>query len=154
MFRNSILCLLGTCLAGSCIEQKTAYHSYQPVPAKGWVQRDTLFFNVPLPDSAATHWHLYAEVRNRSDYPYRDLYLIIRHNLPDTLQWKTDTVKFVLTDREGKWTGTGWNGLFQSTVPAGTVDTRHPGKYVFKVTHAMKDESLKGLNNVGIRLER
>lgn len=153
LLRNNILYLLGACLAGGCIGP-TTYHSYQSIPTKGWAKSDTLYFEVPLTDSTVTHWQLYAEVRNRSDYPYRDLYLLICHNLPDSTQWKTDTVKFVLADEEGKWSGTGWNGLFQSAIPVGTVSTHGAGKYTLKVTHGMKDEFLKGVNNVGIRLER
>lgn len=153
LLRNSIFCVLSACLASACNEQ-TTYHSYQSLPKEGWSKSDTLFFEVTLPDSLASHWQLYAEVRNESSYPYQDLYLMISYNLPDTLVWKTDTIKFILADKEGKWTGRGWGGLFQSTVPGHLVSSRQPGKYTFKVTHAMKDSVLKGLNNVGIRLEK
>ena len=56
-------------------------------------------------------------------------------------------------DKEGKWNGTGWGSLFQSTLPIGSAIVRHPGNYTFKITHGMQDELLKGINDVGVKIE-
>ena len=107
--------LLTTWVLTAC-DENTVYHSYQSTPPDGWKKSDTLFFNVPLKDSLA-NLRLSVGVRNSSNYPYQNLNILIHYNLEDSTVWKTDTLKFILTDREGKWTGTGWGSLYQSALP-------------------------------------
>ena len=150
LLRNSIWLLLATCLTAACNEN-TGYHSYQSIPTEGWKKSDTLFFNVPVKDSLAL-LRLSAEIRNESNYAYRNIYLTVSHNLEDSTVWKTDTLLLILADKEGKWNGTGWGSLFQSTLPIGSAIVRHPGNYTFKITHGMQDELLKGINDVGVKI--
>lgn len=150
LLRNSIWILLATCLTAACNEN-TVYHSYQSIPTEGWKKSDTLFFNVPIKDSLAL-LQLSAEIRNESNYAYRNIYLTVSHNLENSTVWKTDTLLLILADKEGKWNGTGWGSLFQSTLPIGSAIVRHPGNYTFKITHGMQDELLKGINDVGVKI--
>lgn len=151
LLRNSSLLLLTVWLASACIEH-TVYHSYQSIPAKGWGKGDTLVFRVTIPDSLKT-LQLFAEVRNDNKYAYQNLYLVVGSNLQDSTVFKTDTLELTLADKEGKWTGTGWGNLFQSTLPLGTAVTRHPGNYTFKVSQGMKDEQLIGICDVGVKVK-
>ncbi|WP_455585780.1 gliding motility lipoprotein GldH [Bacteroides sp.] len=152
LLRNNIWLLIAGWLITACNEN-TVYHSYRPIPLEGWQKSDTLFFNVPVKDSLR-HLHLSAEIRNKSNYAYRNLYLSVSYNLEDSTKWKTDTLLLILADKEGKWYGTGWGSLFQSTLPIGSVVVRHPGNYTFKIIHGMQDELLKGINDIGIKIER
>lgn len=149
--RSSILLLLAAWLVTACIDQ-TVYHTYQSIPSKGWGKGDTLFFHVPLTDSLV-RLHLYAEVRNESEYTYQNLYLVIGNNLADSTCFRTDTLEFTLADSEGKWKGTGWGTLYQSSLPLDTAIVRHPGNYTFKINHGMKDEILIGICDIGIRID-
>ena len=123
LLRNSLFCLFGACLMAACNEN-TVYHSYQSLPNEGWGKSDTLSFQCPVTDSIPGTLRLFAEVRNRSEYPYRNLYLFIHENLLDSTVWRTDTIAVNLAD---------------STV---------------KIVHGMQDEKLTGLNDVGIRIEK
>ena len=150
--RNSILFLFICWITTACNEN-TLYHSYQSIPREGWNRNDTLVFNVPIADSL-TVLHLSAEVRNESNYPYRNLYLTVSQNLEDSTTWKTDTLLFVLANKDSKWIGTGWGSLFQSDLPVRDIATRHSGNYKIRVTHGMKDDTLKGISDIGIKIER
>lgn len=152
LLRNSIWLLLTGCLIAACNEN-TVYHSYRSIPSDGWQKSDTLFFSIPVKDSLRL-FHLSAEIRNKSSYAYRNLYLSVSHNLEDSTTWKTDTLLLVLADKEGKWNGTGWGSLFQSTLPIGSAVVQHPGNYTFKIAHGMQDELLKGINDIGIKIEK
>lgn len=151
LLRNSIWLLLTGYLIVACNEN-TVYHSYRSIPSEGWRKSDTLFFNIPVKDSLE-HLHLSVEIRNKSNYAYRNLYLSVSHNLEDSMVWKTDTLLLMLADKEGKWSGTGWGSLFQSTLPIGSVVVQHPGNYTFKIAHRMQDELLKGINDIGVKIE-
>lgn len=150
LLKNSVWLLLAGWLIAACNEN-TVYHSYQSIPSEGWKKSDTLFFNVPVKDSL-TLLQLSAEIRNESNYAYRNIYLMISQNLEDSMVWKTDTLLLILADKEGKWNGTGWGSLFQSTLPIGSAVVRHPGNYTFKVIHGMQDEVLKGIHDIGVRI--
>ena len=151
LLKNSICMLLMTWILTAC-DDNTVYHSYQSTPQGGWKKSDTLFFNVPLNDTLI-NLRLSAGVRNSSNYPYQNLDILISYNLEDSTVWKTDTLKFTLTDQEGKWKGTGWGSLYQSALPLKDCSIKHPGNYTFKVVHGMKDEQITGIIDVGLKIE-
>lgn len=153
LFRNSLLSLWGVILATACYTD-TVYHSYQSLPCKGWSKSDTVFFQVSLTDPLPNTLKVFAEVRNRTDYPYRNLHLFVCHNLPDSTNFRTDTLEFSIADKEGKWQGNGWGGIYVSECPVREEQEVHPGKYTFKVIHGMKDERLMGINDIGIRIQK
>ncbi len=152
LLRHSFIALSIAGLATACNDH-TVYHSFQATPSQGWSKSDTLFFDVPLNDSLQPY-QLTAEVRNLNDYAYKELYLFVNHNFTDSTIWKTDTVSFVLTDKDGQWTGAGVGNLYQSSVTFGTVQTPHSGTYTIKVSQGMKDEKLIGIRDVGFRLDK
>ena len=153
LLRNSLFCLFGACLMAACNEN-TVYHSYQSLPNEGWGKSDTLSFQCPVTDSIPGTLRLFAEVRNRSEYPYRNLYLFIHENLLDSTVWRTDTIAVNLADSTGRWTGNGWGSIYQTAVFVKSVRPLHPGNYTVKIVHGMQDEKLTGLNDVGIRIEK
>ena len=111
--------------------ENTVYHSYQSLPDEGWGKSDTLSFLIPVTDSIPPTLRLFAEVRNRTDYPY--------HNLADST---------------GRWIGNGWGSIYQSAVFIKSVRPLYPANYTFKIMNGMKDEKLSGINDIGIRIER
>ena len=149
---NSLLCLLGACLTIACNEH-TVYHSYQTLSIGEWNKSDTLSFHVPITDSTTTY-RLFAEVRNRSEYPYHDLYLFISQNLQDSTVWSTDTLTINIADSTGRWLGNGWGSIYQTDAFITSVRALHTGNFTVRVMHGMKDEKLNGINDVGIRIEK
>ena len=153
LLKNSILSLFSACLLTACNEH-TVYHSYQSLPNKGWGKSDTLSFLIPVTDSIPPTLRLFAEVRNRTDYPYHNLYLFISQNLQDSTVWRTDTITINLADSTGRWIGNGWGSIYQSAVFIKSVRPLYPANYTFKIMNGMKDEKLSGINDIGIRIER
>ncbi|MBP1615458.1 MAG: gldH [Bacteroidetes bacterium] len=151
--KNNIYIIIAFSLFFASCDNKTVYHSFLHIPETGWQKKDTLSFNIEIKDSM-TYVHLSAELRNRSDYPYQNVYLSISYNLQDSTTWKTDTLELSLADNGGKWLGRGWGNLYQTSFPIGNVLVVHPGKYSVRVSHEMKDNSLAGINDVGIRIEK
>lgn len=151
LLRNSLFVLFSACLLTACNEN-TVYHSYQSLPYEGWGKSDTLSFQIPITDT--TTLRLFAEVRNRIEYPYHDLHLFISQNLQDSTVWRTDTIAFSLADSTGRWTGHGWGSIYQSETFIKSVLPLRSGNYTIKVINGMKDEKLQGLTDVGIRIEK
>lgn len=153
LLKNSLFILFSACLLTAC-NDNTVYHSYQSLPDEGWEKSDTLSFQIYITDSIPTTLRLFAEVRNRIEYPYHDLHLFISQNLQDSTVWRTDTIAFSLADSEGKWTGHGWGSIYQSETFFKSLLPLHSGNYTIKVINGMKDEKLQGLSDIGIRIEK
>jgi gliding motility-associated lipoprotein GldH len=118
-----------------------------------WNLMNKASFRVEITDSLS-RYDIYLNVRNDGTYPYSNLYLFIHTALPGG-KTATDTVECQLADPDGKWRGSGLGNmkfnrfLFQK----GMV---FPGKghYVFEIEQAMRVNELKGIRDVGIRLEK
>ncbi|WP_071144850.1 gliding motility lipoprotein GldH [Bacteroides ihuae] len=152
LIKNNLYIIALLLFFTSC-DNKTVYHSFLHIPETGWQKKDTLSFNIEIKDSM-TYVHLSAEVRNLSNYPYKNTFLSISHNLQDSTTWKTDTLELSLADNEGKWLGKGWGNLYQTSLLIGTVLVVHPGKYSVRISHEMKDNALLGINDVGVLVEK
>lgn len=154
LLKNSLRMLTALCVVAACSRPATVCHSYQPLPASGWTTMDTLVFPVAVPDSLPPRLRCFVEVRNRLDYPYSDLYVAIAHNLADSATFRTDTLRIQLADEHGRWTGEGWESTFVTEQFVSTVQPPRGGRYTVKVALLMPDRPLKGLHDIGIRIER
>lgn len=150
--RKSLILLFAASLCMAC-DKQTVYHTFQSLPTEGWQRKDTLFFNVTIPDSA-TLYNISVEIRNRNNYPYQNLPLLIYYDSPEAQNIKRDTLEMELADSDGIWLGDGWGGLYQSTLHAGLIHIGKAGEYRFKIMHLLPDEVLPGINDVGIKLKR
>lgn len=137
----------------SACDKQAVYHVFQSLPTEGWQRKDTLCFSAEIPDSL-TYYKLSVEIRNRNNYPYQNISLSVSYDTPDVQALPADTLQFTLADKEGIWKGDGWGGLYQSAFPAGSVRIGKPGIYLFKIAYILPDETLRGINDIGIRLER
>ena len=150
---NNLIAFVVISLLMSC-ENKIVYHSYHSIAKDEWCKSDTLSFKVPIADSVSTLLHLFVEIRNKNNYPYRDFSVVVFNNFSDTTVWKADTLTLDLASSDGKWLGTGLGDLFQSSRILKSVVSTHSGNYTIKVLHNMKDDRVNGISDVGIRLEK
>jgi len=93
------------------------------------------------------------QIRNNNLYPYQNLWLFVAEKQPDGTIVR-DTVECMLADEYGKWVGTGIS-IFNSDIPI-RVGYTFPqrGQYTFTIRQGMRDERLKGIEQIGIRIER
>ena len=114
---------------------------------------DKIKFHVNITD-LQSRYSFYFNVRNANDYQFSNLYLFLHTNLPGG-KITRDTIELQLADYDGKWLGSGITGikfnrfLFQKGV-------RFPitGEYLFTIEQAMRTNDLKGITDIGIRLEK
>ncbi|GAA6340129.1 hypothetical protein I090019C5_13670 [Phocaeicola massiliensis] len=95
-------------------------------------------------------------IRHQESYPYRDLWMNISTNVKDTSTYTTDTLQLFLADKTGNWNGNGPGGLYQFTklyTPSFTIAQDSASRNI-RIVHIMTDNPLKGISDVGIRLEK
>lgn len=152
-FCRNLLQLLAVCALCAC-DKQAVYHNFHSLPSEGWSKQDTVVFDVAVPDSQ-TNYRLDIEIRNTNRYPYQDIGLGLCYCGPGISQTTTDSLQhYILADRQGHWKGEGWGGLYQTRFPAGTIRIDSAGTYRLKLIHTLPNETLPGINDIGIRLVR
>ena len=153
MWRNlvntGIVCLL---LGGTVSCGRTGvYNEFNPLPNNGWFKRDVQRFTPEVPDTV-NRYDVYLSLRHNGDYTYRNLWLFVSYNDEGGVL-KTDTVNCELADEFGRWSGGGWGSYYQQKDLLND-DCRVSGEkeHVFTVQQAMRDDRIRGISDVGIRI--
>ena len=120
---------------------------------ESWNMNDPVGFQVQIGDAEAAY-DLIFTFRNTTDYSYSNLYVFLTTIHPDQTA-RRDTLEFLLADRYGRWLGKGMGKIRESSflVRQGFYfpDT---GNFVFILEQAMRDQTLQGIADVGIRIEK
>ena len=105
--------------------ENVVYSHYEAVEGRGWRKNDTLSFTttVTVPDKSLD---VYVDVRHGNNYPYRNLALSLTSMLssPADSLVRTDTLRLMLADSEGRWTGEGFANLYHNASYVTTVDRK------------------------------
>lgn len=134
-------------------DRSVVFEEIAEVNPDGWNSNDFKRFSFTIEDTAVPY-NFYIDVRNRVDYPYSNLFLFIRTELPDHSTGR-DTLDLWLADAEGKWLGSGM-GKYRDHRVLIMPSFRFPipGEYIFEIEHAMREPELKGIAATGIRVEK
>lgn len=152
--RLSALVMLVVTFLPNCVKREP-YYKFEQIKNAEWKQSDTLTYII---DSTVINptkiYDISIEISNNNKYPYRNIWLYITSEKQPTDSLLDSIPKeYVLADGFGKWEGAGFGTLFQSTFSLQkNVKFCEGSNYKIKVIHAMQDEPLKGIENVGIKL--
>ena len=117
-----------------------------------WSSNNPIEF-IPLISDTLEISNVYLNIRNTDEYPYSNLFLFITTQSPMGY-WIKDTVEIKMADKRGKWTGNGIGGVFyKQEIFKANVRFPYPGSYSFKIEHGMRVEDLKGIRDIGLRIE-
>ncbi len=141
------------CLFVCGCAKKEPYFKYRLLKEGIWRRNEQLTFVV---DSVETvpgkHYNISVELMHNKQYPYQNLWLIVSDNFP--LGASADTLEVSLCADNGTWLGSGTAGLLQLSVPYKeyiATDSLLDSCRV-NIRHYMRDESLNGIERVGVRI--
>lgn len=130
--------------------------SSEPVEMKdldgNWNKKVEQKFSLNISDAQAPKNIIFV-VRNNNDYPYSNLRLITKISSGKNII-ETDTLNYVLAKPNGEWLGSGFGDtkeiLFQYK-----LNYRFPksGEYSLGIIQAMRTDNLKGIEDIGVKLE-
>ncbi len=149
-YRHGLLYVLWSLfLLSSCKE--TAYYEQYQVIEKPWDKEKEYYFTYEINDNTIPY-DVSLVIRNNNLYPYQNLWLFCGEEQPVGL-FKCDTFECMLADEYGKWKGNGIS-IYHLSIP---VRTRymfpHKGQYTFCIRQGMREEQLKGIEEIGLRIE-
>lgn len=141
-----ILLLLSSCGMSSLYDENINLDNAK------WFKDEAARFEVDINDTIS-NFDFYINLRNNTDYRYSNLYLFITTTFPNN-NITRDTIECILADDTGRWLGKGWGNVKENDILLKS-GLRFPlsGKYEFIIQHAMRKDTLSGIQNVGLRIE-
>jgi gliding motility-associated lipoprotein GldH len=137
---------------GSC-DSKRFFEENKRIENSVWNNKEKATFKVTITDILA-RYNFYFNLRNSGDYPFSNIYLFLKTVFPDG-RIARDTIECQLADYDGKWLGSGISDVkFNRFLFQKGVRFPQKGQYIFEVEQAMRVKDLKGISDIGIRLER
>jgi gliding motility-associated lipoprotein GldH len=139
-------------LVASC-NFDSLFEKTQDISKNKWDKNQIVRFDVNVKDTIHGY-NIFVNVRNSSDYSYKNLFLFINTTSPNGFT-KRDTVELTLADDKGKWLGTGIGGV-NNIEKTYKKNVRFPvsGNYKIELFQAMRNDILEGIMDVGIRIEK
>ncbi len=135
----------------SC-DSKRVYDENIIVENNSWNVKNKLTFDVTISD-IRQRYNVYLKVRNGTDYPYSNLFLFLNTVCPDG-SVSRDTLELTLADYDGRWLGSGISSVkFSKFLFQEAFQFKQPGKYRFEMEQAMRVKELKGIRDIGLRIE-
>lgn len=117
-----------------------------------WKTGDVKTFEFDIEDTLSPI-NLYVNFRTTTDYPYSNLYIFMYSKYPDGYEDK-DTLEFIVAEPDGRWLGDNSGTVVENRIlisQGGRFAKK--GTYQFGIEHAMRDEVLPEIIDVGFRVE-
>lgn len=135
----------------SCDPNRLYESYYSPAP-KGWHNDSAAVFTVNITDIQKPY-NLLVQVRNSNDYPNSNLWLFIETQSPSG-KTVNDTIECQMANQNGEWMGRGWGSLYFIHFPFKKfIRFTETGEYKFSIRHGMRNNLLKGIHDIGLRVE-
>lgn len=136
-----------------CDNPNAVVDIYQPIPQQNWTYIKKIAVPVKIDDTTAVYKVL-LNLRHTADYKYANIYLRIREVHPNR-KTKTYRKEFRLAKPDGEWLGTGSGNLIDhQLVLYPKLRFTQKGTYVFELEQNMRDNPLREISDVGLRVEK
>jgi len=130
------------------------FGEYKSIPKSVWNRDSLVVFHIPVTDTVQRH-NIFLNVRNDIEYKYSNLWLFVEIIQPGDSTGVIDTFEFTLADQTGKWLGDGFGGVKTNEMLfKRNVYFPVSGNYELQIQHGMRGKLLKGITEVGYRLEK
>jgi len=148
-----LLLILAPLLMLQSCSSNTLYSDSVVIPGKTWKLTNVPEFTCPVTDTINAI-NVVFTIRTGSDYPFRNIYLFVTTISPDG-RTISDTLEYDLADEKGNWYGKGIGDIHELDLPYRTnVYFPAKGSYKFKIRHGMRLGDLKGVYDLGVRIEK
>lgn len=145
-------CIVILLIVAGC-DNKVVYSESTAMNNNTWNLMDILTFEVPVDDTVNSN-NVFFTVRTGSAYPFRNIFLFVNTISPDG-NTISDTLEYYLADESGEWYGKGFGDIKELKLPyKSNVYFPLKGTFRFTLQHGMRTEDLKGVYDIGVRIEK
>ena len=124
------------------------------IPSQLWLYNNKPSFTFTIADTTAAY-NVYIVLRHTDAYNYNNLWVTVGSQAPgDTLH--SQKINIELGNDAKGWEGTGMDDIFEirKNITPGPVPFKKAGNYTFTIAQIMRENPLKHILNVGIRVEK
>ncbi len=154
--KNSVVLILVVILFFSC-DKKRVFDEYKSV-GSAWHKDSIVTFNLPKLDSTK-QYNLFVNLRDNSNYPFNNLFLIISMEKPNGLI-KVDTLEYQMANPDGSLLGDGFSDIKESKLFY-KEKIKLEGIAKIHIKQAVRENgkipgvsALDGITEVGFRIEK
>ena len=140
-------------LALSACHNNEVFNDARILPEMGWHKENIVRFDY-LANYTSSTYNIIVDIRNDHEYPYQNFWLFVQSISPDSIVY-SDTLECVLADNYGRWIGNSSGSSYHLPVLfLREVKFIQPGHYNFAIVQGMRNDTLKGIKEVGLRIEK
>ena len=146
--KKALLLAISSLLLVAC-QQNVVFTAYESLPASGWDMDSVMVFHPTVEDSIG-NYQMLISIRHTDRYPYQNMWMFVDVK-QDSVQLRRDTIEVQLANARGEWYG---KGLSEYTLPVIYLENIPllQGEYTIGIQQGMREESLRGVSNVGLKL--
>lgn len=137
----------------SC-KQINVFEKNTPIPKFKWKQDFAATGTFHITDTVSTY-NLYIVLRHTDAYAYNNIWLIVGLQSPGDTMYQQKVNLSLASDANG-WEGSGMNDIWEVRKLLNDRPQRfiRNGEYKFQIKHIMRDEPLRNVMSVGMRVEK
>jgi gliding motility-associated lipoprotein GldH len=151
--RNFLVTLFLAIAIGSCAKIDL-FEKQADIPSQEWFYNNVPSFTFRITDTSSLY-NIYIVLRHTDAYNYNNIWLRITSKFPgDSTSFQNINLRLA-TDANG-WEGTGTDDIFEvrKNITPGPVPFKKSGEYTFSISQIMRENPLKHILNVGLRIEK
>ncbi len=143
--------LLG--LVYACENPDAVTEVNKEIANRNWTYIDKVRIPVKVEDITVSY-ALYLNLRHTTNYKYSNIFVLIHETGPG-MKKKTERKEFKLAYPDGEWLGSGSGNLYSYQLPLNAkMQFPRKGTYIFEIEQNMRDNPLREISDVGLRLEK
>lgn len=149
--KYGLILLITTLL--SCGNKNVIFDESVVLPNSTWNYKDFPYFEVNVEDTLSDY-AFYLNIRHLENYRYSNFYMFLHTTFPDG-NMTHDTIECILAYPDGQWIGKGSGSMRNSKILLNN-NLHFPikGIYHFEIEQAMRDTTLDGITDIGLRFEK
>jgi len=130
------------------------YEKSVALPGHAWKSSNKLVFSFTIKDTSSPY-QLFLILRHKDSYNYNNIYINVHIRVPGS-----DSVRIIrrdltlATDAEGWIDAAGMDDIYEHRIRLGEPELLNAGNYTFTIEHIMREDPLKNVLNVGLRVEK
>lgn len=153
--KNNIIAItcIGIILITAACNNLNVYAKQKFFPVHEWKTGDSVQFSFDITDTIA-RYNVFIVLRHTDEYAFNNIWLNITSHPPQSAPSK-QMFDLKLADNANGWLGTGMGDIFEHKIKINTAPLQlRKGNYTISLEQIMRENPLKHLLNVGIRIEK
>ena len=124
------------------------------IPSQQWYYNNVPQFTFHIDDTTSLY-NVYIVLRHTDLYNYNNIWLRMGSESPgDSMHFQN--INLILANDSKGWEGTGMDDIFEvrKNISPGPLSFKMPGDYTFSIAQIMRENPLKYILNIGVRVEK